>query len=129
MVQLRITTTQPYSLFAEEIVQEPIIGTDRLKKMQSGEVIVPEDLKGQTAYLHDKLQDMAGFDIPLFVDGNMGQLDLPVEEQDIVFLIPTEYVDKNGVIKHRVGKLKCKAELQEPKRIDRGAYYITLKDN
>lgn len=33
-------------------------------------------------HIHDDAEELAGFDLPIFLDGDYGQLDLPVEEQD-----------------------------------------------
>ena len=66
----------------------------------------------RTAYIHGDAESLAGYDIPIFLDGDMGQLDLPVEEQEIEMLLPD-------------GNHNCKAT-KEQDMINK-AYYITLK--
>jgi hypothetical protein len=107
MKQLRITTTKPYSLilgaFDEDVVErKPIVDIKN-----NGELITPT-LKGRNAYLDGKLEELAKFDIPLFIDGDMGQLDMDTSKQNILFLMPKK-------------NYKCKAILQSS-----GSYYITL---
>lgn len=82
-----------------------------------GELITPKDLKATSAYIHGDAEELAGFDAPTFIDGNLGQLDLPVEEQGIWMLLPS-------------GQHRCKAELIEVDfggKFQRKQYHITLK--
>lgn len=49
------------------------------------EVIMNDTVKQQyrACYIHDKAESIAGYDIPEFFNGDMGQLLLPIEEQKI----------------------------------------------
>ena len=105
MKQLRITTTAPHSMFSNP--GQPLVLPDDLEEA------IERELIGDRAYFHGELETLAGFDIPVILDGDMAQMDLPVEEQDILALLPS-------------GSYQCIAELQVGE-IDGGAYYITLK--
>jgi hypothetical protein len=106
MVQLRLTTTEPRSMF--ESRSEALINPDNKGKLIFGE------LRGSTAYLHGKAEAIAGFDIPLFIDGNLTQLDMPIQDQDILLLLPK-------------GEYKCKANYIKDGLESK--YYITLKED
>ena len=41
-----------------------------------------------TAYLHGEAHNIAGFDEPIFIDGDLGQLDKPEKEQDVRMILP-----------------------------------------
>lgn len=51
----------------------------------NNELIMNDEVKQQykTCYIHNEAEDIAGFDIPAFFNGDMGQLLLPIEEQKI----------------------------------------------
>jgi len=94
MKQLRLTTTKPMGMLG---IVNPIEDHAPLTKPNEvGELIMGET-KGKTAYIHGEAENIAGFDIPSFIDGDLGQLDLPIKEQDILLLLPS-------------GEYKCKAE-------------------
>lgn len=40
------------------------------------------------AYIHGEAQDLAGFDIPVYIDGDIMQLRQPLDMQDIEMLLP-----------------------------------------
>lgn len=108
MKQLRFTTTEPRGMFANEnselLVKLDDIGTHSEYKP-----------KGTGAYIHDDAEELAGFDIPIFLDGDFEQFDLPVEEQDILMMLPS-------------GNYQCKAELSyKTLIIEVYKYLITLK--
>lgn len=90
MKQLRFTTTAPYSMLSTA-EQKPTHLPDNL-----GELVQTE-LKGKTAYIHGEAERLAGFDIPVFLDGDMAQLIAPVKDQDILMVLPS-------------GEYKCKSE-------------------
>jgi len=81
----------------------------------------PEDA-GQTfgeatlknAYIHGEAADLAGYDLPVFIDGDLSQLDKPAEEQEIRML-----TDK--------GEYEMEAHVNEED--GREVYYLTLKDS
>lgn len=105
MKQLRFTTMEPLPLFG--IATSPADGKLLVKPENVGE-LVKDKVMGTKAYIHDDAMDLAGFDIPVFLDGNFSQLDLPEDQQDILMLLPD-------------GEYPCKAEF------DDGTYYIVLK--
>jgi len=105
MKQLRVTTSTPCSMFGFSQM-EPLVKPDNI-----GELIVstPDNhIKGKTAYIDDNAEDIAGFDIPIFIDGNMHQLDEPKDNQDILMVLPS-------------GEYPLLAELVDD------TYYLTLK--
>jgi hypothetical protein len=97
MKQLRFTTTKPFSMFEFGEEHAPLVIPEHISDF------ITDKVKGKTAYIHDDAEALARFDIPVFIDGNLGQLELPKEEQDILMLLPSgeypcvsEYVDKSG---------------------------------
>jgi hypothetical protein len=75
---------------------------------------VQDNTIGKTSYIHGKAEELAGFDIPTFIDGNLSQLEQPIEQQDILMLLPC-------------GEYKCKAEYSTHFGSDK-AFLITLHD-
>jgi hypothetical protein len=111
MKQLRFTTTKPMSMFGifnPKEDHEPLVTPNDI-----GEFIM-DDIKGTGAYIHGDAEELAGYDIPTFIDGNLSQLDLPIDEQDILMLLP------------RGCEYKCKAELCTEIGA-KNKYLITLK--
>ncbi len=108
MKTLRFTTTKPCSMFSLVIdEQQPIINPNRVNEL-IGSV-------NKNIYIHGDAQSLAGFDIPIFIDGDFSQLEKPIEEQDIVMILPN-------------GEWKCKAEYYDAP-LARNCYLITLKLN
>jgi len=112
MKQLRFTTTKAQSMLgifdeepAETLVVASVIGE-----------LIKTKIKGRTAYIHAEAETLAGYDIPKFIDGDLGQLDLPIEEQDILMILPS-------------GEYPCVAEYREPDKNewDDDCYYLVLK--
>jgi|GEM_PF-6239106 len=110
MKQLRFTTTKPMGMF--EMIQT-IESTKLLVDVSVGELIT-EELKGKSAYIHGKAEKIAKFDVPIFLDGNIAQLALPIDEQDILMLLPE-------------GQFKCKSEFYDSWGA-KNCYLITLFD-
>ena len=100
MKQLRLTTTKPMGMLG---IMNPIEDhAPLIKPNEVGELIMDE-IKGRTAYIHGEAESIAGYDIPTFIDGNLAQLEMPIEQQDILLLLPsgeykckTEYYDEIG---------------------------------
>ncbi len=109
MKQLRLTTTHPMSMF--EMMSNISEYAPLIIPTDIGEMVM-DKIKGRSAYIHGEAEDLAGFDIPTFIDGNLGQLDLPIEEQDILLSLPS-------------GEYKCKAEFNN-KIPEISCYLITL---
>ncbi len=85
MKQLRFTTTKPMGMlgiFNSDADHAPLAMPENV-----GELI-EDKIKGTGAWIHGDAQSLAKYDVPTFIDGNLGQLDLPVEEQDILMILP-----------------------------------------
>ena len=67
----------------------------------------------ENAYIHGEAADLAGYELPYFIDGDLSQLDKPQEEQDIRLLTND-------------GEWECVAH--ENEEDGREVYYITLKE-
>ena len=109
--QLKFTTTTPYSvILGVNETTKPVIN------INADEVeVIQDETIGTGAYIHAKAQDMAKFDIPLFFDGNLAQLDAPVDKQDILMVLPD-------------GEYPMKSELQLNGYGDKNKYYLTLAE-
>jgi hypothetical protein len=108
MKQLRFTTSEPKSMF------DSIFNENHLLLVTPNNIgeLISDQIKGKTAYIHGEAENIAGFDIPSFIDGNLRQLDLPIEQQDILMLLPS-------------GEYKCKAEYYDEIGAS-NCYLITL---
>ena len=94
MNTLRFTTTKPMAMmgiFHSKEDHKPLS-----VPVNAGEFI-KDVVKGKGAYIHGEAEHLAGFDIITWIDGNLGQLDRPIEEQDILMILPG-------------GEYPCKAE-------------------
>jgi len=99
MKQLRFTTSKPGFMGTTGV---PFVTPKDIQKLIYTKTIA------RYAYIHGDAEKLTGYDIPIFLDGDIGQLDLPIDTQDILMLlIGNEY--------------KCKAELVDSR------YHITLK--
>jgi len=86
----------------------------------TGEPLVRPEDAGETfgeavlenAYIHGEAADLAGYELPVFIDGDLSQLDKPVEEQSILMLTDE-------------GEWECEAHVDEED--GREVYYLTLK--
>lgn len=109
MKQLRFTTTEPYRMFGMFGEKELLVKIDDIGTLSEFKP------KGTGAYIHDDAEELVGFDIPIFLDGDYEQLDLPIDEQDILMMLPS-------------GNYQCKAELLYKTLITEDyKYLITLK--
>lgn len=109
MKQLRFTTTKPMPLLG--IMNPKEDHAPLVTPKEIGE-LVKDKIKGRTAYIEGEAEELAGYDIPTFIDGNLAQLDLPTEQQDILMLLPC-------------GEYKCKAEYYDEIGAS-NCYLITL---
>ena len=102
MKQLRITTSEPgfFGFSGESLVTEPLV-----------EIIPLVEQKGKSMYIHGEAEAKAGYDIPIVLNGDLNNLNLPIDEQDIVLVLPS-------------GEFKCKATIE--KDLIYLQYYITL---
>ena len=110
MKQLRFTTTPPHAFAGAFDNSEE---NDMLVIPKEVGELVMDSIKGQRAYIHGDAEDLAGYDIPVLIDGNLGQLELPVDEQDILMLLPS-------------GEYKCQAKYNDTP-MSSNCYLITLK--
>ncbi len=67
--------------------------------------------KCTSIYIHGEAESLAGYDIPIFLSGSMDMLNVPVEEQDIVMVLPDS-------------EHKCKATINVGTISE--SYYLTL---
>ena len=111
MKQLRFTTTNPHSMFSFNNEYELLISTDNIN-LGHLNTYTP---KGKGAHIHGDAEELAKFDIPVFLDGDYEQLDLPIEEQDILMMLPS-------------GNYQCKSDLSYESTINKDKYYLlTIK--
>lgn len=105
MRQLRFTSTDPRLM--------GMLGEKPLFDIPEDSMIVEYPNIGTRAYIHKEAESIAGYDMPLFFDGDMSQLDEDESKQDIVMCIgDNEY--------------PIKSELQLG-TMDNNSYYLTLK--
>lgn len=109
MKQLRFTTTKPMPMLGIMNPEEDHAPLALPKEI--GELIKAE-LKGGKDYIHGEAESLAEYDIPTFIDGDMAQLAAPINEQDILMLLPS-------------GEYKCKSEYCNEWGA-RNSYLITL---
>ena len=83
--------------------------------------VLPKDLgklygrkKHTLSFIDGDAEELAGNDIPIFLDGDMGQLDKPQEEQEILMIIPS-------------GEYVCISIITEEPEISDMVYYLRLK--
>ena|SRR6266403_1504431 len=110
MKQLRFTTTEPTGMFSMLASESPELLVEPKLKF---ELIPSDNIKGKSIYIHGDAEKIARFDIPYFIDGDLGQLDLPIEKQDILMLLPD-------------GEYPCQAEFQNTE-LAQNSYLIILK--
>ena len=103
MKQLKLTTSLPQSF--------GFSGKSLIEINGEKEIIPLLEVKAKGFYLHGDIEYLAGNDIPIILDGDLNNLNLPIEKQDIVVLLPS-------------GEYKCKSTLQ--KGLESNVYYITL---
>lgn len=103
---LRVTTSKP-GFFGS--TSKPLKVPEDL-----GVVISLEEKKARNFYIHGEAESLAGYDIPIILDGDMNNLNLPVEQQNILLLLPS-------------GEYKCKATIEQD-LVDK-AYYLTLVED
>jgi hypothetical protein len=90
------------------------VDQDTLKYDIPEECTVDESsVKGSGAYIHGDAEEIAGYDMPVLFDGDLGQLDKPAAEQSIMMHLDEKVYD-------------IEAELQI-NGADAGKYYLTLK--
>jgi len=80
MNKLRFTTSLPQAF---GMVGEALVTPTDLKGIDYYEV------KLKKAYIHGEAEVKAGYDIPIILDGDLAQLDLPIEEQAIEMMLPS----------------------------------------
>ena len=87
-----------------------------------GELINDGKQKYNSSYIHGKAEQLAGGDIPKFIDGDLLELDKPIDQQYILMVLPS-------------GEYECIAtptldyiEGLDTDESDQMAYYLTLKE-
>lgn len=106
MKQLRFTTSKPRCF--------GLVGVPLTYPNDKDKLMTSKTLKSDRVYIHGMAEEKAGYDIPIFIDGNMAQLDLPVDEQNIIMMLPIRIY-------------KCKAYLSEGFGVGK-KYLIVLKE-
>ena len=92
------------------------------QNMETGEPLVSPEDNGETygesklkdAYIQGEAEQMAGFDLPVFIDGDLSQLDKPEAEQQIRMLLPH-------------GEYECVARTVDEGGVEVNAYMLSLK--
>ncbi len=81
MSELLVTTSEPRPF---GMVGEPLVDFDN----GGGKVTGVESLRYNKAYLHAEAEDVAGYDIPIFIDGDMLEMEKPPNYQRIILELP-----------------------------------------
>lgn len=105
MKTLKFTTSKP-GFFGS--AGEPLVSPEKGEGLEFFKNTEP---KGNNVYIHGEAEELAGYDIPIFYSGSMDMLNVPVEEQDIVMVLPN-------------GEHKCKATINVGTISE--SYYLTL---
>ena len=71
-----------------------------LEAPTEGEELIMNETKATSAYIHGEAERLAGFDIPIFLSGDIQQLDLPLDEQDILMILPSGEYKMNAIYVH-----------------------------
>lgn len=107
MNTLKFTTSKP-GFFGS--TGEPLVSP---KEGEEFEFFKDTKPKSNSAYIHGEAEVLAGYDIPVFLSGSMDMLNVPIEEQNIVMVLP-------------VSEHKCKATINVGTISE--SYYLTLYD-
>lgn len=108
---LYITTYEPYSLFEFGQEHTPLVDTKECEV--TGDA---SKLRKPCAYLHGDAEELAGFDIPHLMHGNIEQFD--ADDQEIYLVLPGD----DGPVMH-----KCYAyPTDKSNEWNGGCYYIEL---
>ncbi len=104
MKKLRFTTTKPMSMLG---ILNPIEDHKPLTLPNDVGEFIMDTIKGKNAYIHGEAEEIAGFDIPTFIDGNLGQLDLPITEQEIYMVLPNGVYQCKATYNDTIGASNC----------------------
>lgn len=114
MKQLRITSTTPMPF---GMLGRPLVSRDQIEggiqRHEDYEETGRQKVEGEYAVLHGELEDIAGYDAVVVIDGDIEQLAAPEQEQDISFLLPERTIP-------------CKTTLATDEQ-ERKYYQVTLK--
>ena len=105
MKKLKFTTSKP-GFFGS--TGEPLVLP---KEGEEPEFFKDTKPKCNSIYIHGEAESLAGYDVPIFLSGSMDMLNVPVEEQDIVRVLPN-------------GEHKCKSTINVGPISE--SYYLTL---
>lgn len=109
MGQLKFTTCSPQFMGSIDI-NEAKTGLPE-KPQTSGDF---HELLGDRAYIHGEAENLAGYDVPIFYEGDANQLDEALMHQDIIMVLSDR-------------EYPMLAFLQPAG--DKGAYYLVFKDS
>jgi len=77
--------------------------------------LIKSTTKAGGAFIHGDAEEIAGYDIPIILDGDLAQFDQPEDKQDILMMLPT-------------GDHPCIAKFTPtPHALSEDCYLITLK--
>lgn len=107
MNTLKFTTSKP-GFFGS--TGEPLVYPKEGEELEFFKDTKP---KSNSVYIHGEAEKLAGYDIPVFLSGNMDMLNVPIEEQNIIMVLPDS-------------EHKCKATINVG--IFGESYYLTLYD-
>ena len=105
MKKLKFTTSKPGFFGSTE---KPLVLP---KEGEEPEFFKDTKPKCNSIYIHGEAESLAGYDVPIFLSGSMDMLNVPVEEQDIVMVLPN-------------GEHKCKSTINVGPISE--SYYLTL---
>ncbi len=74
------------------------------------------DARLKDSFIQGEAEFLAGFDMPVFIDGDLSQLDMPEEEQRIIMVLPN-------------GEYECVSRTVDEGGTEVNAYILTLKED
>lgn len=85
VLPLRFTSSKPYSFFSLNDNIEPLVDIKQIPEL--GTLINQHIMNDKSCFIDGEAETFAGFDIPIFIDGDMSQLNLPIEKQKIIMVL------------------------------------------
>ena len=122
MKTLKFTTSEPSFMGTIGDKLRYKVDTDNAQLLSS-------PLKANQAYIHDRAEQIAGYDIPWFFDGDLGQLDRRKEEQDIKMYIDDKVYKIEAFLEYSNSRnfYLLKLKPNRPILEDNGHYWIEVE--
>jgi len=100
---------------------------DELENMENySEIINAGKTKFEIARIHGKAEHLAGHNLPMFIDGDMLELDKPIDQQYIIMVLPSgEYECTSTPTNISFASTLTKTGQEDIKRM---VYYLMLKE-